>query len=117
MSHSHRPYLRTLRRRWAFTQTELAFLAGFGSSAVVSRIENGHRIPELSSAQACELIFGLPLTDIFCAPNVDAAKGVLERARLLYDELQGQPGPENKLKLDFLEGLLARLEGTTTDHV
>jgi len=112
MNHQHRPYLRSLRRRWAFTQTELAFLAGLGSSAVVSRIENARRTPHLQAAFACELIFGMPLTDIFAVPHSEVAQGVLERARILYDDLQGNPSSETNSKLDFLEALLARLEAS-----
>jgi hypothetical protein len=88
---------------------------GLGSSTVISRIENGHRPPQLAAAIACELIFGMSLTDMFAVSHADLAPAVLERARILYDDLQGVPGKETKVKLDFLEGVLARLEGNAAD--
>lgn len=110
MIYEYRPYLRALRRRWALTQTELAFLIGANSSAVISRIEDDKRLPKLAAAVACELIFCVPLSDIFATHRSEIERGLIERAYVLYDELQGHPASSTKLKLDFLEGILARLD-------
>ena len=117
MNDQHRPYLRALRRRWALTQTELAFLIGVGSTAGISRIEDDKRIPDLPAAFACELLFCVPITDIFAVRLADAQQGVSERARVLYDDLQGGQASETKLKLDFLEEVLARLDGMAAPNL
>jgi hypothetical protein len=41
---------------------------------------------------------------------------VLTRVRDLYEELQGNSSKTTRLKLDFLEAVLARLEGTLEQH-
>lgn len=110
MTHTHKRQLRMLRRRWALTQTEVAFLIGAGSGAVVSRIEDHKRTPSLAAALGCELLFGIPLSELFSGSLANVGPGVLERAYVLYDELQGNPSQETRLKLDFLESVFARLE-------
>lgn len=110
MTHPHKPHLRILRRRWALTQTELAFLVGSGSGAFVSRIEDQKRTPSLAVAFACGLVFGTPLTELFAALLSEVEEGVLERAYILYDDLQGNASKETRLKLDFLETIFARLD-------
>lgn len=110
MTHPHKPHLRTLRRHWALTQTELAFLVGSGSGALVSRIEDHKRTPSLAVAFACWLVFGAPLTEVFAALLSEVEEGVLERAYILYDDLQGNPSKETRLKLDLLETIFARLD-------
>ena len=50
------------------------------------------------------------MVKLFPGALSDAEQLVLARARELYDELQGDPSKAARIKLDFLEVLLARLE-------
>ena len=103
-------YLRPLRRRWGFTQRELAFLIGTKSSTVISRIEGLQRLPSLGAAFACAVIFGTPPLEVFPGFHSEVQKAVLSRANELYEQLQGNASKTTRIKLDFLETLLARLE-------
>jgi DNA-binding XRE family transcriptional regulator len=103
-------YLRPFRRRWGFTQGELAFLLGFKTGKAVSRIEALKQTPTLTAALSCAVIFNTAPVKLFPGLLSDTEQSVLARARELYDELQGKPSKGNRIKLDFLEALLARLE-------
>ena len=58
-------YLRTHRRIWGLTVTELATLIGFRSASHMSRIEHGKRTPMIEVAFACQVIFGIPPSQMF----------------------------------------------------
>ena len=58
-------YLRTHRRVWGLTQPDLASLLGFKSANHISRIENGKRDPTVEVAFACQVIFGIPPSQMF----------------------------------------------------
>lgn len=102
-----RCYLRPHRRRWGFTQKELAFIIDT-SRAVVSRLEHGRRQPDLMAAFALYIIFGARTYDLFPALFSDVERGVLERAYDLYERLQGNKSRSARMKLDFLEALFER---------
>jgi DNA-binding XRE family transcriptional regulator len=104
-------YVRPLRRRWALTQRELAFLVGAKSGTVVSRIEGMKRPPSLSVTLACALVFGTAPVELFPDLHSQIHDDVMRRVGELYDELQGNPAKDTRIKLDFLETVLARLEG------
>ena len=110
MVQNFKSYLRPLRRRWGFTQGELAFLLGSKTGEVVSRIEALKQTPTLTAALSCAVIFNTAPVKLFPGLLSDTEQSVLARARELYDELQGKPSKGNRIKLDFLEALLARLE-------
>jgi transcriptional regulator with XRE-family HTH domain len=103
-------YLRPLRRRWGFTQGELAFLIGYETGKSISRIEALQQTPTFNAALSCAVIFNTAPVKLFPGALSDAEQLVLARASQLYDELQGDPSKVTRIKLDFLEVLLARLE-------
>jgi transcriptional regulator with XRE-family HTH domain len=103
-------YLRPARRRWGFTQAELAFLLGFETGKSISRIEALKQAPTLGVALSCAIIFNTPPVKLFPGAIDDAEQLILSRARELYDKLQGDPSKAARIKLDFLEALLARIE-------
>ena len=110
-------YLRTFRRRWGLTQTELAFLIGIKSNTLVSRFEELKRTPNLAVAFACEIIFGTSPLELFPGLFDDAQDAVYLRANELYEELQGSSSKATRTKLDFLEGVLSRSERSSDKHV
>jgi transcriptional regulator with XRE-family HTH domain len=110
-------YLRTLRRRSGLTQREFAFLLGLKHGAAVSRIERLQRAPNLVWARASVLVFGTRARELFPGLFSEVHEAVLRRATELYEELQGNPSKETRVKLDFLEGVLARLDEERPDAV
>jgi transcriptional regulator with XRE-family HTH domain len=103
-----RCYLRPQRRRWGFTQKELAFIIGAKSRTIVSRLEHGNRRPSLAAAFALHIVFGTDAADLFPALFAEVEHGVLARAYDLYEQLQGDRSKATRMKLDFLEKLFAR---------
>jgi DNA-binding XRE family transcriptional regulator len=103
-------YLRPHRRRWGFTQGELAFLIGYETGKSISRIESLKQKPTLDAALSCGVIFNTAPVKLFPGTLSDAEQRVFARASELYEELQGDPSKTTRIKLDFLEVLLARLE-------
>lgn len=110
MHHRHESYVRPHRRRWGLTQQELAFLIGVKSRTAVSRIEGAKRRPSLDAAFLCMLIFNMPAPELFPGLLSELRASIRVRASELYEALQGNPSKTTRLKLDFLERLLARIE-------
>jgi transcriptional regulator with XRE-family HTH domain len=108
-------YLRPLRRRLGFTQGELAFLMGVKSRTVISRIEASKRRPSLSAIFICALVFDTPPSELFPGLISEFHESVHGRANELYEELQGNPSKTTRIKLDFLEQLLARSDTKRID--
>jgi DNA-binding XRE family transcriptional regulator len=105
-------YLRPFRRRWGFTQKEVAFLLGHKTGKTVSQIEALKQTPTLHEAFSCAIIFNTAPIKLFPGSLAEAEQQVAARAGELYEELQGDPSKTTRLKLDFLEELLARLDRT-----
>lgn len=110
MIQKFRSYLRPVRRRWGFTQQELAFLIGHRTGKSISRIESLQQNPTMEVALACAIIFNTAPVRLFPGLVTDIRQAIIARANDLYQELQGDPSRGTKLKLDFIESLLARLE-------
>jgi transcriptional regulator with XRE-family HTH domain len=107
-----RSYLRPVRRRWGFTQQELAFLIGYRSGKSISDIEALKWRPSVEAIVACALIFNTTPRKLFPGMFSDIGEAVLARTIRLYEELQGDWSKTTRMKLDFLERLLVRLEST-----
>jgi DNA-binding XRE family transcriptional regulator len=107
-------YLRPSRRRWGLTQGELAFLIGYKTGKSISRIEALEQTPTLNAALSCAVIFNTPPVKLFPGALHNAEELVLDRANELYLQLQGDPSKTARIKLDFLEVLIARLESNRT---
>ena len=112
-----RCYLRPQRRRWGFTQKELAFIIGAKSRSIVSRLEQGKRRPSLAAAFALSIVFGADAAEHFPALYAEIEQGVLARAYDLYEQLQGDRSKTTRMKLDFLEKLFARTKRKGTGDV
>src|SRR6266481_1026158 len=110
MAERLKTYLRPLRRRWGLTQRELAFLIGVKNGAAISRIEGLKKAPRLEWAVACAVVFDTRALELFPGLFSRVYEDVLGRSTQLYEELQGDPSKTTRLKLDFLETVLARLE-------
>jgi DNA-binding XRE family transcriptional regulator len=117
MAQRLKTYLRPFRRRWGLTQQELAFLIGVKNGTVISRIEGLTKAPRLEWAVACAVLFDTRALELFPGLFSEVHEDLLRRATELYEELQGNPSKATRVKLDFLETVLARLEKkrSTTD--
>ena len=105
-------YLRLHRRRSALTQGELAYLLGYRTESIVSRLEKQERRITLAIAFAYHLIFGAEPKEIFPALFEQVEEGVVRRMYELYERLK-QSGPSQKtsLKLRLLQEALTRTTG------
>jgi hypothetical protein len=115
MARRIKTYLRTLRRSAGLTQRELGFLLGLKGGAVVSRMESLKRVPTLLWMRACVLVFDTRAPELFPGLFEEVLESVRQRARELYEQLQGNPSKTTRAKLDFLEQVLTRLESERED--
>ncbi|MDA9473446.1 hypothetical protein XI03_02730 [Bradyrhizobium sp. CCBAU 65884] len=58
----------------------------------------------------CMLVFDMTALELFPGLMSELHAAVLARVSELYEELQGDPSRAARLKLDFLEQLLERVE-------
>lgn len=61
------------------------------------------------------LIFNMPALELFPGLMSELRSSIRARANELYEELQGDPSKATRLKLDFLERLLERIEVKRTE--
>jgi DNA-binding XRE family transcriptional regulator len=103
-------HLRAYRRRWGLSQGELAFMVGLKSRSVLSEFESSGKLPTLITALAIYCVFDTPVAELFPSLYQEIEDGVLARAYDLYERLQGDPSRATRIKLDFLEELIERVE-------
>ena len=81
-------YLRAQRRKSGLSQNEVAFLLGRMNGAQVSRYEKRRRLPSVETALACEVIFGVPVGELFAGVRDSIGKDIEKRRRELSAKLQ-----------------------------
>lgn len=103
-------YLRTYRRRSAFSQKELAFLLGYRSGSTVPRFERQQRRITLGVAASYQVIFGAELRDAFPAIYTRVEEGLSWRMQELYERLKDRSSSrKTRLKLRALQEALTRV--------
>jgi len=90
--HANGVPLRTLRIRSGLSQREVAELLGFRSDAATFRHERSNSIPDLRTAMAYEVIFGVPISSQFPGLFQAIEPLVEQRISQLRERLQNQPG-------------------------
>lgn len=84
MLHNKLPnYIRTYRKRSYLSQDEVAFLLGCKDGAKVSKYENFSRGPRPETVFAYEIIFGVPVRELFAGIYRKVERDVSRRAQLL----------------------------------
>jgi hypothetical protein len=68
----------------------MAFLLGYHSGTEISRFERLARHPNLETALACQVVFGVPAHELFPGIFAEVEKIVTERARLLSEQLKAR---------------------------
>ena len=102
-------YLRSNRKRLAFSQDEVAFLLGTRSGARVCRDERFVREPSLKTALAYEAIFQKPARELFSGLYQQIEQEVVARAKTLANRIDGpNPTRPTARKLQVIGDIIAR---------
>jgi transcriptional regulator with XRE-family HTH domain len=97
-------YLRTYRRQAGLSQAELAFLLGCRDGAQISRYERRTRQPSIRVVLGLEVIFRIPVRELFAGRFDQIRCTTAERAGLLVERLGGmKPNRQRKRKLEVLQ--------------
>ena len=100
-------YLRTFRKRSGLLQKEMAFLLGLESDATVSRHELFQRLSILETILAYEVIFGVPVRELFGGTFEKVNKDVIRRAKRLTRTLQEEKADRTTTrKLELLRAII-----------
>jgi transcriptional regulator with XRE-family HTH domain len=93
--------------RFGLSQEEVALLLGVTSGAEVSRHESFKRIPTLKTALSYEVIFGVPVRELFPGEAYKVEQEIQARARTLASHilLPGE-GVEGQKKRELIERIL-----------
>ena len=104
----HTNTLRRHRKQWALTQQQVAELIGLRARSVISSYELGHGTPNLRSALAFEMVFGVPMAALY--PNLleDIEEAVMRQA-LTLDEAHRERNDGTAVRIrELLHRLLSQ---------
>lgn len=101
-------YLRTHRRIWGLTQKELAELTSVRNASHVSKVENGKHTPRLEVVLACQVIFGIPPSDMFPDIYARVEDRVMRSIGQFHLALEHTTSPEGLRKRELCEAALRR---------
>ncbi len=101
-------YLLTERKRWALKQHQVAFLLGSKTGEQISRYEKQTQTPNLRTALACEIIFGMPVRSLFRGMYEAIEEDVMKQAYLLYQKIEHRTDLDGLKNLTLLNEMLAR---------
>jgi len=101
-------YLRTLRRRWNLTQTEVAALLRKGDRNRVSRVERGFVAPNAEEIVAYRMIFGASAKAMFPRFHAEVEDRLMRAAYRLHNRVQDAKSPKERRKRELTEQMLAR---------
>ena len=105
-------YIRKFRRLSGLGQGELAVLLGCDVGSKVSRYERQVRIPDLHSALALQIVFDVPVHELFPSILNKVELGVIGRTHQLIARLSDQAAePLARRKLQFLYEIASRQAG------
>jgi DNA-binding XRE family transcriptional regulator len=81
-------YLRTNRRRVGLTQLELGIVLGYKNEGAVSRHERVRSVPPLVTALSYEIVFRVPVSEMFAGLRDDIEGDIEARLAALEENLQ-----------------------------
>ena len=108
----HTNTLRRHRKQWALTQQQVAELIGLRARSVVSSYELGHGTPNLRSALAFQLVFGVPLTALYPNLSEDIEDAVMRKALTLDEVHRGRNDGTAVRVRELLQRLLSQAGNT-----
>jgi transcriptional regulator with XRE-family HTH domain len=100
-------YIRMFRKQADLSQGELAFLLGWKSGSGVSRFERGRREPTLEALLAIEVVFGVPIRELYAGRFQKVEASVKERAGLFVSKL-GDSLPKRKRLRNLLSAIYSQ---------
>lgn len=103
-------YLRTHRKRWALTQSELGVLLGL-SAGTISKYERLTRTPSVETLIGAEFVFGVHARGIFPALYASAETEIATRAVAFAEALGGLDDKISLIKRQLLEEIALRVAG------
>src|SRR5262249_26586343 len=106
MSRKQKNYLRTYRKRAGLSQQETAFLFGCRSGAKISRYELERRQITAEAVLTYEVIFQVPVRELFGGLYWDIKQKTVKRAKLLAKRVRRSELDASALrKLTLLEAI------------
>lgn len=87
-------YIRVNRKKTALSQRELGMLVGYADEGQVSRHEHFETLPPFVVAVAYEVIFRVPITDLFPAVRNRTQQEINRRINVFKEVLEQQSGKE-----------------------
>jgi len=103
-------YLRTHRLRWGLSCAELANLLGISKSSLI-RYELELRPIPARVLVACELVFGVPGSELFPGFYEAIEDALMARALPLHARVADRNDPFSRKKQALLEAMPGRLSG------
>src|SRR5579859_6446365 len=91
-------YIRAHRRRCGLSQRELGVLVGYGHGYAVGRHERSSAAPPLLVALAYEVVFEIPIAQLFTGFHSAVAQSVARNMRDLKADLED--GSSNQRRLN-----------------
>jgi DNA-binding XRE family transcriptional regulator len=85
-------YIRAHRMRRGLSQRELAILVGYGDGHAVGKHERSNAVPPLLIALAYEVVFEIPVAQLFVGFRSAVAESVERNVRELKADLENQSG-------------------------
>lgn len=98
-------YLRVHRRRRGLSQRELGILIGYGHGAAVGRHERSNAAPPLLIALAYEIIFQVPVAQLFPGFHLVVTQYVGRNMQELKEALEREGGDGRKANLKKIKWL------------
>ncbi len=104
-------YLRSYRMQLVLSQDDVAQLTGCKSGAKFSKYECFRSEPNLRTALACEIIFGVPLRVLFAGTFEAAQLSTSKQALRLLKRLVAKNEPRAAAKVEALRVIIRSCEG------
>ncbi|WP_394692375.1 helix-turn-helix domain-containing protein [Hyphobacterium sp.] len=111
MFHANSIRLRACRKRAGFDQAELANLVGRNIHSFIG-IETGRFLPDTQSLIAYEVLFDIPASSLLPDTRANVCRITYERAQKLLKRCKASPSRHTRSKVEFLENLCHRLDGS-----
>jgi len=102
-------FLRIYRKRSPLTQADVAFLRNLPDYSNISRYEKGQRAASIEFLLTYHYLFETSI-ELFFGPQAEIIRSeLIERIRLLINNLKNENDPNNDTRIKFLEEVLIRL--------
>lgn len=100
-------YIRSNRKRFGFSQWEIARLLGCVKGEAISRYERFARLPGLETALAFEIIFKIPVRDLFLGESRKVERAIRRRAKRLAATIETHGEKVNGIKVARLREIIS----------